>query len=91
MEGGVTFTLSTEGIDPGAQLSQIDSGDDIVHTKHWLFNEIPVARFHLTPPVRGPVIPLPLDSIGVAKFQDKHCNPFTIVNLARHHDRRSLL
>lgn len=66
----------TEGIDPGARLSQIDSGDNIVHTKHWLFNEISVARFHLAPPVRGPVIPLPfqpqapLDPIGATNFQD---------------------
>ena len=56
--GGMTFILGTYGagilpsrlvaerIDPGSQLSQINTSLNIVHTKHWLFNEIPEAVFH---------------------------------------------
>lgn len=37
--------------------SRVNTRDNIVHTKHWLFfNEIPVALFHRSPPVRGPFI-----------------------------------
>lgn len=64
----MTFTLSTYGagilhsrplterIDPGAELSQIDSSLNIVHTKHRLFNEIPVAVFYLTSQVKVPIM-----------------------------------
>lgn len=66
--GGMTFTLSTYGegilpsrplterIDPGARLSQINTSPNIVHTKHWLFNEIPAAVFHLTSLVKVPIM-----------------------------------
>ncbi len=66
--GGMTFILSiyragilpsrflNEGIDSHAQLSQINSSPNIVRTKHWLFNEIPVAVFHLTSLVKVPIM-----------------------------------
>ena len=64
----VTFTPSTyragilpsrpltEQIDQGAQLSQINTSPNIVHTKRCLFNEIPVAVFHLTSLVKAPIM-----------------------------------
>lgn len=65
--GGMTFTLSTygAGILPSRPLSgmiwvhssvPINTRPNIVHTKHWLFNEIPVAVFHLTFLVKVPVM-----------------------------------
>lgn len=46
----------TEQIDPGARLLQINTNPNIVHTKHWLFNEIPVAVFHFTSLVKVPIM-----------------------------------
>lgn len=44
----ITRQAFAEWIDPDAQLSQINTCLNIVHTKQWLLNEIPVTPFHLT-------------------------------------------